>query len=170
MNGVVDNDFWSGKRVFLTGHTGFKGGWLSVWLSMMGAKVVGYALAPSTTPSLFQTAKISSQLEDSYIENICDLNRLQTAMADSKPDIVIHMAAQPLVRQSYSNPVETFATNVMGTAHLLEAMRQCSTVKAAIVVTTDKCYDNKEWLWGYRENEPMGVMTHTVAARGVLNW
>lgn len=156
MNGVVDADFWSGKRVFLTGHTGFKGGWLSVWLAMMGAKVVGYALAPSTTPSLFQTAKISSQLEGSYIENICDLNRLQTAMADSKPDIVIHMAAQPLVRQSYSNPVETFATNVMGTVHLLEAMRYCPTIKAAVVVTTDKCYDNKEWVWGYRENEPMG--------------
>ncbi len=148
--------FWKGKRVFLTGHTGFKGGWLSLWLSSMGAKVTGYALAPNTNPNFFEVAKVAEDLEQSHIADIRDLERLQKAIADAKPEIVIHMAAQPLVRYSYVNPVETYATNVMGTVHVLESIRNVDSVRAAVIVTTDKCYENKEWAWGYRENEPMG--------------
>ncbi len=153
---AVNPSFWNGKRVFLTGHTGFKGGWLSLWLASMGAKVAGYALAPNTTPNFFEVAKVESDLEQSHIADIRDLEKLQKAMADAKPEIVIHMAAQPLVRYSYSNPVETYATNVMGTVHVLESIRSLDCVRAAVIVTTDKCYENKEWAWGYRENEPMG--------------
>ena len=152
----VDAQFWHGKKVFLTGHTGFKGGWLSLWLASMGAKVTGYALAPNTTPNLFEVAKVGDELEQSYIADIRDLKKLQEVIANAKPDIVIHMAAQPLVRYSYANPVETYATNVMGTVHVLESIRSLDCVRAAIMVTTDKCYENKEWAWGYRENEPMG--------------
>lgn len=152
----VDNTFWKGKRVFLTGHTGFKGGWLSVWLASMGAKVTGYALAPNTSPNFYEVAKVESDLEQSHIADIRDLEKLQKAMSSAKPEIVIHMAAQPLVRYSYANPVETYATNVMGTVHALESIRSLDTVRATVVVTTDKCYENKEWTWGYRENEPMG--------------
>jgi len=153
---TVNPSFWSGKRVFLTGHTGFKGGWLSLWLTSMGAKVTGYSLAPNTKPSFFEVAKVQSELEKSHIADIRDLDALKKAMADAKPEIVIHMAAQPLVRYSYVNPVETYATNVMGTVHVLESIRSLSSVRAAVIVTTDKCYENKEWAWGYRENEPMG--------------
>jgi len=152
----MDPSFWKSKHVFLTGHTGFKGGWLSLWLSSMGAKVTGYALAPNTIPSFFEVAKVADDLEQSHIADICDLEKLQKAMADAKPEIVIHMAAQPLVRYSYANPVETYATNVMGTVHVLESIRSLDCVRAVVVVTTDKCYENKEWAWGYRENEPMG--------------
>lgn len=152
----VDPNFWKGKRVFLTGHTGFKGGWLSLWLASMGAKVTGYALAPNTTPNLFDIFAIDSLIEKSCIADIRDLTSLQKAMSDAKPDVVIHMAAQPLVRYSYTNPVETYSTNVMGTVHLLESTRLIDSVGATLVVTTDKCYENKEWVWGYRENEPMG--------------
>lgn len=152
----VEPSFWNNKRVFLTGHTGFKGGWLSLWLSLMGAKVTGFALEPNTKPNFFDTAKVNIELEKSNIADIRDLDSLQKAIADAKPEIVIHMAAQPLVRYSYNNPVETYATNVMGTVHLLETMRTLGCVRAAVVVTTDKCYENKEWAWGYRENEPMG--------------
>lgn len=154
--GKVSPSFWQGKKVFLTGHTGFKGGWLSLWLASMGAKVTGYALAPNTTPNFFNVAKIDSCLEKSYIADIRDLEKLQKAMSDAQPKIVIHMAAQPLVRYSYMNPVETYATNVMGTVHVLESIRALDSVRAAVIVTTDKCYENKEWAWGYRENEPMG--------------
>ncbi|MDH6154037.1 CDP-glucose 4,6-dehydratase [Polynucleobacter sphagniphilus] len=153
---LVDPNFWNGKRVFLTGHTGFKGGWLSVWLASMGAKVTGYALTPNTTPNFFEVAQVEGDLERSHIADIRDLERLQKAMAGTRPDIVIHMAAQPLVRYSYVNPVETYATNVMGTVHVLESIRNLDCVRAAVIVTTDKCYENKEWAWGYRENEPMG--------------
>ena len=158
MEGVaqVHPSFWKGKRVFLTGHTGFKGGWLSLWLSSMGAKVTGYALAPNTDPNVFTVAKVEDGLERSYIADIRDLEKLQSVMALVKPEIVIHMAAQPLVRHSYTNPVETYATNVMGTVHVLESIRALDSVRATVVVTTDKCYENKEWAWGYRENEPMG--------------
>ena len=156
MKGVVDPQFWSGKKVFLTGHTGFKGGWLTVWLYSMGAKVSGYALAPSTKPNLFEEVRVSGLCDHSYIGDVRDLASLRQAMNQASPDIVIHMAAQPLVRYSYDNPVETYATNVMGTVHLLEAVRTCPSVRAAVIVTTDKCYENKEWVWGYRENEPMG--------------
>jgi len=153
---TVNPKFWNGKRVFLTGHTGFKGGWLSLWLASMGAKVTGYALAPNTTPNFFEVAKVEGDLEQSHIADIRDLEKLQKAMADAKPEIVIHMAAQPLVRYSYANPVETYATNVMGTVHVLESIRSLNCLRAAVIVTTDKCYENKEWAWGYRENEPMG--------------
>ena len=156
MRGQVDPQFWSGKKVFLTGHTGFKGGWLTVWLSSMGAKVTGFSLAPNTDPNLFAVAGIQSLCEQSHIGDIRDLETLRDAMQLCNPDVVIHMAAQALVRYSYVNPVETYATNVMGTVHVLESIRSCGSVKAAVIVTTDKCYENKEWVWGYRENEPMG--------------
>jgi CDP-glucose 4,6-dehydratase len=152
----VDPSFWKGKRVFLTGHTGFKGGWLALWLGSMGAKITGYALAPNTKPNFYQAAKVESNLEKSHIADIRDLEKLQKAIAEAKPELVIHMAAQPLVRYSYVNPVETYATNVMGTVHVLESIRFLDCVRAAVIVTTDKCYENKEWAWGYRENEPMG--------------
>jgi CDP-glucose 4,6-dehydratase len=152
----VDPVFWKGKNVFLTGHTGFKGSWLSLWLSSMGAKVTGYALAPNTTPNLFEVLAIDCLIEKSHIADIRNLEGLQKTMSEAKPDVVIHMAAQPLVRYSYVNPVETYATNVMGTVHVLEGARTIDSVRATVVVTTDKCYENKEWLWGYRENEPMG--------------
>ncbi len=153
---AVDPFFWKDKKVFLTGHTGFKGAWLSLWLASMGAKVTGYALAPDTTPSLFSVLGIGFLIKKSHIADIRDLVSLQKAMSEAKPDVVIHMAAQPLVRYSYANPVETYATNVMGTVHALESTRYIDSVRATVVVTTDKCYENKEWAWGYRENEPMG--------------
>jgi CDP-glucose 4,6-dehydratase len=153
---VIDPGFWQGKSVFMTGHTGFKGGWLSLWLSSMGAKVTGYSLAPNTTPSFYDVAGIEDVMEKSIIADIRDLDTLRLAMTAANPEIVIHMAAQPLVRYSYANPVETYATNVMGTVNVLESIRGLHSVRATVVVTTDKCYENKEWVWGYRENEPMG--------------
>ena len=147
--------FWQGKRVLLTGHTGFKGSWLSLWLQSMGAKVTGYALAPPTNPSLFDIAEVARGMT-SVIGDIRDLAKLQAVFAEHQPEIVIHMAAQPLVRYSYQNPVETYSTNVMGTVHVLEAVRNSPGVKAVVNITTDKCYENREWVWGYRENEPMG--------------
>ncbi|CAN1531575.1 WcaG Nucleoside-diphosphate-sugar epimerases [Methylophilaceae bacterium] len=147
--------FWQGKRVLLTGHTGFKGSWLSLWLQSMGANVVGYALAPPTNPSLFEVANVAKGMI-SIIGDIRDLAHLRTVFAEHKPEIVIHMAAQPLVRYSYREPVETYSTNVMGTVNLLEAVRHTSSVKAVVNVTSDKCYENREWDWGYRENEAMG--------------
>lgn len=156
MEGVeVSATFWRGKKVFMTGHTGFKGSWLSLWLQTMGAQVTGFALQPPTNPSLFEVAKVAQGMT-SIIGDIRDAEALAKAMRDAAPDIVIHMAAQPLVRYSYVNPVETYSTNVMGTVHLLEAVRQTPSVRAVINVTSDKCYENREWVWGYRENEPMG--------------
>ena len=152
---TVNPTFWRGKRVFLTGHTGFKGSWLALWLQSMGAHVVGYALAPPTNPSLFEVAEVGKGMT-SVIGDIRDLAKLQAVFAEHCPEIVIHMAAQPLVRYSYQNPVETYATNVMGTVHVLESARHTPSVKAVVNVTTDKCYENYEWLWGYREDEPMG--------------
>lgn len=153
--GLVDPAFWAGKRVFLTGHTGFKGGWLSLWLQAMGADLKGFALAPPTEPALFAEARVSDGM-DSEIGDIRDAAALVASLTSFAPDIVIHMAAQPLVRASYDDPVATYATNVMGTVHLLEAVRRTSSVKAVVSVTTDKCYENREWPWGYREDEPMG--------------
>lgn len=147
--------FWQGKRVLLTGHTGFKGSWLSLWLQSMGAKVVGYALVPPTSPSLFDVAEVEAGMT-SVIGDIRDLSHLKSVFTEHQPEIVIHMAAQPLVRYSYIEPVETYSTNVMGTVNLLEAVRSTPSVKAVVNVTTDKCYENREWAWGYRENEPMG--------------
>lgn len=151
----MNPSFWSGKRVFLTGHTGFKGGWLSLWLQKLGAVVTGYALQPPTTPNLFEKANVCAGMT-SIIGDIRDGQKLQAAVRDAAPDIVIHLAAQPLVRRSYMDPVETYSTNVMGTVHLLEAARQCASVRAVVNVTTDKCYENREWVWPYRENEAMG--------------
>ena len=148
-------DFWAGKCVFLTGHTGFKGSWLSLWLQSLGAEVTGFALAPPTEPSLFELAHVDDGMR-SNIGDIRDLTALQQAMKAAQPDVVFHMAAQALVRYAYQNPVETYSTNVMGTVHALEAVRNTSSVKAVVIVTTDKCYENREWVWGYRENEPMG--------------
>jgi CDP-glucose 4,6-dehydratase len=151
----VNPSFWRGKRVFLTGHTGFKGGWLSLWLQQLGAELTGYALQPPTQPNLFEKARVGAGMT-SIIGDIRDGAKLIAAMCEAAPDIVIHMAAQPLVRRSYIDPLETYSTNVMGTVHLLEAVRQCASVRAVVNVTTDKCYENREWLWPYRENEPMG--------------
>ena len=147
--------FWQGKRVLVTGHTGFKGAWLSLWLTQLGAKVTGYALQPPTNPSLFELCGLNQDMV-SHIGDVRDYGKLLTVMKTARPDIILHLAAQPLVRESYANPVETYATNVMGTIHLLEAVRQEKSVRAVVNVTTDKCYENKEWVWGYRENEPMG--------------
>lgn len=147
--------FWQGKRVFLTGHTGFKGGWLSLWLQQLGADVTGYALEAPTTPSLFEVADVARGMQ-SIIGDVRDGDAVKRAMAAARPDIVIHMAAQPLVRYSYANPVETYSTNVMGVVHVLEAVRATPGVRAVVNVTSDKCYENREWPWGYRENEAMG--------------
>jgi CDP-glucose 4,6-dehydratase len=151
----VTPEFWRGKRVLLTGHTGFKGSWMALWLQSMGAEVTGYALAPPTQPSLFEAARVGAGMH-SVIGDVRDLVALRAAMADAAPEIVFHMAAQPLVRLSYAEPVDTYATNVMGSVNILEAVRQVGGVKAVVNITTDKCYDNREWVWAYRESEPMG--------------
>lgn len=145
-----------GQKVFLTGHTGFKGSWLALWLSSLGAKVTGYSLAPSAEPSLFKILNLDQLIDQSYIADIRDFLTLQNSIELTAPDVIIHMAAQPLVRHSYKFPLETYSTNVMGTVHILESARKVDSVKATVVVTTDKCYENKEWSWGYRENEAMG--------------
>jgi CDP-glucose 4,6-dehydratase len=147
--------FWKGKRVFLTGHTGFKGAWLTVWLESLGAKVTGYALKPPTKPSLFELCRLDRRIK-SNIGDVRDAAKLKRAMLAARPEIVIHMAAQPLVRESYRTPAETYETNVMGVVNLLEAVRACRGVKAVVNVTTDKCYENKEHARAFREDEPMG--------------
>ena len=152
----MNASFWYGKRVFLTGHTGFKGGWLALWLQNMGADVYGYALSPPTEPNLFTLARIEEGMVTSNVADIRDAVALGDAMLSACPEIVIHMAAQPLVRYSYAEPAETYEVNVMGTINLLEAVRVTSSVRAVVIVTTDKCYENREWIWAYRENEPMG--------------
>lgn len=149
-------DFWQGKRVLVTGHTGFKGGWLCLWLQSMGAEVHGYALQPQTGPNFFTLGCIEEKLASNTIADIRDYNKLLAAIHNAQPEIVLHLAAQPLVRYSYQNPVETYSVNVMGVVHLLEAVRTINSIKAVVNVTTDKCYENREWPWGYRENEPMG--------------
>jgi CDP-glucose 4,6-dehydratase len=151
----MNRQFWHGKRVFVTGHTGFKGSWLSLWLQQMGAEVTGYGLLPPTKPSLFEVAGVARGMH-SIIGDVRDTGSLKRAVAEARPEIVIHMAAQALVRYSYDNPVETYATNVMGLVHLLDAVRTTPGVRAVVNITSDKCYENKEWPWGYRENEPMG--------------
>ena len=148
-------EFWKGRRVLVTGHTGFKGSWLSLWLQSLGAEVAGYALNPPTNPSLFEIARVSEGM-NSVIGDVRDLDKLKSVFSDFRPEIVFHLAAQPLVRKSYVDPVETYSTNVMGTVNLLEAVRQTSSVRVVVNVTSDKCYENREWIWGYRENEPMG--------------
>jgi CDP-glucose 4,6-dehydratase len=148
-------DFWRGKRVLVTGHTGFKGSWLCLWLQKTGAIVCGYSLGPPTEPNMFDVADVVQGMT-SINGDIRDLECLKAVFAEHRPEIVIHMAAQALVRDSYSIPVETYATNVMGTVHVLEAIRVSKGVRVAIIITSDKCYENKEWIWGYRENDPMG--------------
>lgn len=155
IKGKVNPSFWKDKKVFLTGHTGFKGSWLSLWLQSMGAIVKGYSLVPPTHPSLFLVADVAKNME-SEIGDIRNLEQLKESMLAFNPAILIHMAAQPLVRLSYIEPVDTYTTNVIGTVNVLEAARSCPNLKAIVSVTTDKCYENKEWAWGYRENEPMG--------------
>lgn len=162
----VNPQFWKGKTVFLTGHTGFKGGWLSLWLASMGAKVTGYALAPNTNPNLFDVLGVESFIEHSIFADIRDLEVLKNAIAKANPEIVIHMAAQPLVRYSYANPVETYATNVMGTVNVLEAVRLTPTIRSVVVVTTDKCYENHEREAGYREDEAMGGFDPYSSSKG----
>lgn len=152
---MVEKTFWHNKKIFVTGHTGFKGSWLCLWLTALGAKVTGYALEPPTEPNLYKLCKIDTYIE-SNIADIRNIDSLWNAMSTAQPDIVIHMAAQPIVLESYRHPVATYAVNVMGTVHVLEAVRKCKSVRAVINVTTDKCYENKEWVWGYRENELLG--------------
>jgi len=151
----MDPQFWRGKTVLVTGHTGFKGSWLSTWLQELGADVLGYSLAPPTEPSLFEVARVAAGMT-SLSGDVRDLNSLRQVIADRQPEIIVHMAAKSLVRYSYMNPIETYSTNVMGTVNLLEAVRHSDCVQVVVNVTSDKCYENKSWIWGYREEEPMG--------------
>ena len=153
---VIDNNFWTDRSVFLTGHTGFKGGWLSFWLSQMGAKVHGYSFEPPTTPNFFTVCNLEKHLESSIIGNILNFHDLHSALDQKSPEVVFHLAAQPLVRESYSYPIATFETNVIGTANVMEACRSVPSIKAIVNVTSDKCYENKEWSWPYRENDRLG--------------
>ena len=146
---------WKDKRVFLTGHTGFKGGWLALWLASKGAIVRGYALDPCTEPNLFAVARIGSDIED-VRGDIRNSSALEPALHEFAPEVVFHMAAQPLVRYSYDDPIGTYETNVIGTARVLDAIRRSPSVRAVVSITTDKCYENKEWVWGYRETDPLG--------------
>lgn len=151
----VSSDFWRGRRVFVTGHTGFKGSWLCLWLQRRGADVTGYALAPATPSSLFEAASVAQGMR-SVIGDIRDAAALHEAMSSARPEVVIHMAAQALVRESYANPVETYSVNVVGTAQVLDTVRACASVRAVVSVTTDKCYENREWHWSYREIDRLG--------------
>lgn len=147
--------FWKDRRVFVTGHTGFKGSWLCLWLHLLGARVTGYALEPPSDPSLFELARIH-ELVDHHTGDVRDLPALEAALASSRAEVVIHMAAQSLVRYSYAHPVDTFSTNVMGTVHMLDAVRRVPSVRSCVIVTSDKCYYNEEWVWGYREDSRLG--------------
>jgi len=152
---MPNQSFWKGRRVFLTGHTGFKGSWLSLWLDALGADVTGYALEPPTEPNLFMQAEVGPRVR-SVCADVRDFPRLQVAIRDSRPEVVIHMAAQSVVRQGYDDPIGTYSSNVMGTVHVFEAVRQLKQPCVVVNVTSDKCYENREWHWGYRETEPMG--------------
>ncbi len=151
----LNRSFWKGRKVFVTGHTGFKGSWLSLWLNALGAETTGYALDPPTQPNLFEQVRLGQAVQ-SIQGDIRDLLRLKNAIQECSPEIVIHMAAQTVVRRGYEDPVETYSSNVMGTVNLLESIRQLKRPCAVVSVTSDKCYENREWTWGYRENEPMG--------------
>lgn len=153
---ILNENFWNQKKVLITGHTGFKGSWLCLLLSQLNAKIVGYALNPPTVPSLFEVAHVESVLEKSVIANINDYQAIYKTIDEFQPEIILHLSAQPLVRYSYENPIETYQTNVIGTVNLLEAVRKSNCVKAVVNITTDKCYYNNEWLWAYRENDRLG--------------
>ena len=156
MNVDIFNDFFRGKRVLITGHTGFKGSWLAIWLNELGAEVIGIGLDPTTERDNFVLSGIGDRIKADLRADIRDGQRIKEIFAEWKPEIVFHLAAQPLVRLSYDIPVETYETNVMGTINILEAIRMTESVKVGVMITTDKCYENKEQMWGYRENEPMG--------------
>ena len=154
-NMAINKNFWKGKKVLVTGHTGFKGSWLSLWLQSLGAEVVGVSLDVPTTPSLYEQANVSENMI-SLREDIRDVVAIRKIFQDHLPEIVFHLAAQPLVRLSYREPVETYEINVMGTLHVLEGIRSVDSVRSAVMITTDKCYQNKEWVWGYRETDTLG--------------
>jgi CDP-glucose 4,6-dehydratase len=156
---------FKGKKVLITGHTGFKGGWLSLWLNYLGADVAGYALDPKYPDGIFTLSGISKDIRD-YRGDVRDLKYLKKVFGEVQPEVVFHLAAQPLVLESYKNPVETFDVNIMGTVNVLEAIRNTSSVKAGVMITTDKCYENREWIWGYREDEPMGGHDPYSASKG----
>lgn len=162
---LADKQFWDGKRVFITGHTGFKGAWLALWLQSLGAKVTGFSLNPPSKTNMFEVANVGKGMK-SIFGDIRDAAFLQQSLLEAKPDVVFHLAAQALVLYSYQQPVETFSTNVMGTVNLLEAVRRSTTVKSVVIVTSDKCYDNKEWHWGYRENDAMGGFDPYSSSKG----
>jgi CDP-glucose 4,6-dehydratase len=151
----MNKEFWKAKRVFLTGHTGFKGSWLALWLQALGAETIGFSLPPPTQPSLFELAHVSHGMT-SIRGDVRDFESLKRVIAEKNPEIVIHLAAQTVVKYSYDNPLETYLTNVMGTVNVLEAIRQSQVACVVVIVTSDKCYENKNWVWGYRENEPLG--------------
>ena len=152
---AISKTFWEKKTVLITGHTGFKGSWLSIWLNMLGANLHGYALQPDTKPNMFETAGVKKIIK-SNISDIRDYNKLLAVMKKCQPQIIFHLAAQPLVRQSYKDPLETYQTNILGTANLLEAARYVKSVRAVIVITSDKCYENKESNYAYKESDPLG--------------
>ena len=152
---MPNRDFWQGKRVLVTGHTGFKGSWISSWLKRLGAKVVGYSLAPVTTPSMYDAAEVGEGMV-SIQGDVRDLVQVTEVMSREAPEVVIHMAAQALVRASYNDPVTTYTTNVIGSLNVLEAVRHTPSVRVVVMITSDKCYENLEWVWGYRENDRMG--------------
>lgn len=162
---AMTGSFWRGKRVFITGHTGFKGSWLCLWLKKLGADITGYSLLPPTEPSLFNLAGVKACM-GSLLGDVRDYDSLLRAVQACRPEIVFHMAAQSLVRRSYQDPVGTLATNIMGTVHLLDAVRHTDSVRVAVNVTSDKCYENKEWVWGYRENDPMGGFDPYSSSKG----
>lgn len=168
IRGDMFEEFYKNKKVFLTGHTGFKGSWLALWLAKLGAKVCGYSLSPDTSPSMFNELNIGEKIEKSIIGDILDTRLLEETMMSFKPDIVFHLAAQPLVRRSYIEPVLTYQTNVIGTLNVLEAARKCESVKAFVNVTTDKCYENMEIERGYREDEPMGGYDMYSSSKGCV--
>ena len=161
-------DFYKGKKVFITGHTGFKGSWLCKLLANAGADITGYSLNPPTSPSLFEIANIESDVK-SVIGDIRDFDSLKKAFDEAQPEIVLHLAAQPIVRDSYKMPAYTYETNVMGTVNILECVRQSNCVKSFLNVTTDKVYENKEWQWGYRENEPLDGLIRIQTAKAARN-